>query len=168
MNMLEELPYWKSLEQLDAIARRAETTWGIGGLELRVSDDLREKFKRQYEKLNAAIENGNPSDIMSMAAGAMRGWAAMEAAVKAAGHVPPVPAYWDVTHGGKAYRVVRNTVDTGLDSVTCPDVFVVSVDELIGQYAAVREMVYDGESKSPDIKSLPTSFFRSGGDELGF
>ena len=53
----------KIIKEVDEVKSEMERKWGVGGLEEAVADTLREKFKRQYDKLFNAIDNKNNEDI---------------------------------------------------------------------------------------------------------
>ena len=115
--LFDNSPYWKALQQLDAVARNMEIKWGVGRLELLVASDLREKFTRQEGKLNDALQEGRHADVVALAAGMARGWEALDKAAVSAGHSPPAVGYWEVVRGGKLYRVVKSSVEASLASV---------------------------------------------------
>ena len=53
----------KIIKEVDEVKSEMERKWGVGGLEEAGADTLREKFKRQYDKLFNAIDNKNNEDI---------------------------------------------------------------------------------------------------------
>ena len=132
------------------------------------SNELREKFKRQEEKLNDALQEGRHADVVTLAAGMMRGWDALDKSAASAGHSPPSVDYWEVARGDKLYRVVKSSVEASMASVQGNGVSVVSVDELLGVYEHRHEQVYGKEIGKVNITPLPEGLLEKGGDDLGF
>lgn len=65
-----------------------EAVWGVGRLIPLVDDEMRAKFFKQTAKLNAALENNDPDAIETHATALGRGWRALDAAARRAGHQP--------------------------------------------------------------------------------
>ncbi len=112
MNNSEATRIQAVIDGVDNIAKTMELKWGVGRLRLVVSDDLREKFDRQYEKLNGAIWAGVSREVEIHGPGMIRAWQALDAAATAAGELPLDPVVWEtVTESGTVLAVVRTNAD---------------------------------------------------------
>jgi hypothetical protein len=59
---------------VDAVAITCERKWGIGELDLLVDEELRDRFRRQQDKLNAAIASQDLAAVEKHAVAMRRGW----------------------------------------------------------------------------------------------
>jgi hypothetical protein len=84
------------IDGLDHLAREMEERWGVGRLELLVDDELRLKFRRQLDKLNAAIDANDVERTAKHAAGMRKAWAALDLAAKNAGALALDPEVWEI------------------------------------------------------------------------
>ena len=103
----------KQIEILDAVTIDYEARWGIGTLTTLASPDMQNKWQRQMEKLNDAIQSSNLSDVTGLVQGTIRGYKVLEDHVTALGHKPACPDTWDVQHpeSGRVYRICKNNID---------------------------------------------------------
>lgn len=78
-----------ALERLDEVATQCERRWGVDRLPRLVPIDLAERFYRQLDKLNAAIEEeatgGSMANVEHEAGRMENAWRALDAAAEAAG-----------------------------------------------------------------------------------
>jgi len=103
-----------ALEHLDQVAIGYEARWGIGRLPKIVNEEMRQKWDRQMERLNAAITSGHAEDVKELVKGTVRGWAALEASAIAAGHAPLPVDTWQYHHAaGKSFNICKNGIDAG-------------------------------------------------------
>lgn len=157
--------YLDALARLDETAWRLERKWGVGRLEEAAPPDLRERFARQREKLEAAIAADNAPDIVAQAEALARGWNALDKAAEAAGATPPKPDYTDIQMGDKAYRIVRYTRDTYLDFLQGKNVEVVSLETLLAVYEYQHKKVVNPFEKKPvTTAEYPAGYFKRGDD----
>jgi hypothetical protein len=102
--------------EIDQLMAAVDRDWGFARLPQLVPNDLAQKFARQVQKYQQAVEDDDEAAIELHAGGLRRGVAALEAAARAAGHMPrheqppepERPAHWIVPLSGQAYiRVVK-------------------------------------------------------------
>lgn len=106
-----------ALDRLDHTARTMERKWGVGRLRLLVDDLLRAKFDRQARLLDGVLwtENSRSPEILAQIDAMARGWLALDAAAKAAGHAPKPPAWIEcMAPGGALFVVVPDNADASL------------------------------------------------------
>src|SRR5262249_35449828 len=86
--------------------------WGAGRLELLVSDEQRQRFRRQQRKLDLAIVEGDPVVVEQRAAAMTRGYAALDAEATALGHHPISGDLWETKLGdGTTILLARNDAE---------------------------------------------------------
>ena len=71
---------------VDEVARGIQTAWGYHRLEILTESELLEKFTRQRKSYNEAIYKGTLDQVRKQSAAMIRGWRALDAAAKEAGH----------------------------------------------------------------------------------
>jgi hypothetical protein len=79
-----------------ATQQRYEDKWGVGRLELLVGDELRLKFRDQYNRFNEAVMEHNVVLVRTRGAAMNRAWAALDAAATAAGAPTLHPEVWEI------------------------------------------------------------------------
>ncbi|MDQ6434566.1 hypothetical protein RB623_10960 [Mesorhizobium sp. LHD-90] len=67
------------LDRLDALARAMERKWGIGRLPLLVSEQLAEKFFRQFRKTNEALKSPDPRPAIEQIGRMITAWSVLDA-----------------------------------------------------------------------------------------
>jgi hypothetical protein len=65
---------------VDEVAIACERKWGIGQLELLVDAELRDRFRRQQDKFNAAITSQDLAAVEKHAVAMRRGWEMLDRA----------------------------------------------------------------------------------------
>jgi len=124
---------------LDRVAADHERRWGVGRLETLVAPDLAAKFARAREQCDAAIAAGDIDGAIQKAAALARGWAALDAAARAAGHTEAVEGVWCAEVGeGRPYAVCLHTADVGAVAAQFPGHTAVSLQELLRLLAATE------------------------------
>lgn len=83
------------VQSVDAVTDAMERKWGVGRLRLLVTDELRERFTRQWQKWQDAYSRQNLDDVKKHTEAMRRAWAALDAAATAAGHQPIKPDVWE-------------------------------------------------------------------------
>lgn len=130
-NAINELIY-----QLDEVAIRYETVWGVYKLESIAAGTLAEKVQSQVDKLNDAIEQEDLSLVRDLVAGTIRMYDVLEKNAISLGHKPCHPDYWEIKVGAKIYRVAKSVSDAR--SLHRPDgdkgVCIVTLEELVRMY----------------------------------
>jgi hypothetical protein len=75
-----------AITELDVCVSGFEKRWGIDRLPELVSAETQEKYWRQVDKLNAAIESSDVDLVLKYAAGMMRAYTAMQNEARERGH----------------------------------------------------------------------------------
>ncbi len=99
------------IDGVDVVAVEMERKWGVGRLRLLVSDDLRERFDRQREKLNAAVWSYDVGDVRKHGEGMRRAWCALDEAATEAGAKPLDPVVWETRIGDRVLAIVQTTAE---------------------------------------------------------
>lgn len=100
------------VDGVDEAARRGEDKWGVGRLELLVSDELREKFCRQQRRFNEAIQSQDVEQVRSAGGAMRRGWEALDQAATESGAQPLSPEVWEIAMtDGRVIAFCRNRAD---------------------------------------------------------
>lgn len=163
----ESLHSRAALVRLDSVAADMETRWGIGRLEALAPADLQTKWQRQREKLDDAIFQNNTAAIPALVDGTVRGWHALEAAAKAAGHVPYWPDVWEYQIAGRLYRVVKCHADAQAAHRPDKKAYVVTIEEILRVFDARHAKTYNLEVlNTQQHPKLPKEFWENGGDNL--
>ena len=156
------------LDKLDIKACEVESRWGVGRLERLVSYDMAQKWKRQMEKLNAAISTGDVFTLPEIVSGTIRGYDAMEADAIAQGNQPMHEAIGMSVRlpGGKELLIVRSRADA--EKAHRKDCVVWTLDEVANiienKYTLVnqiKEILPQAELKAFDFSKgddLPDEF----------
>lgn len=84
------------IEGVDEVTRQHEAVWGVGRLDLLVSDELRVKFRKQIDRFNAAIYDHNLDAVRKSGEAMKRAWITLAEAAIAAGHKPLEPEVWEI------------------------------------------------------------------------
>lgn len=79
-----------------ATQRQYEDKWGVGRLELLVDDELRLKFRDQYNRFNEAVMEHNVVLVRTRGAAMNRAWVALDQAATAAGAPTLHPEVWEI------------------------------------------------------------------------
>lgn len=117
---------------LDRVASEMERKWGVGRLQTLVAPDLAARFARAEEQCDEAISSGDVALATSKAAAVARGWYALDAAARDAGHKPnDVGKVWCVSMPERAYVVCLTNSDVGAAGAQYPGHTAVSVQELL-------------------------------------
>ncbi len=99
----------KIIKEVDEVKSEMERKWGVGGLEEAVADTLREKFKRQYDKLFNAIDNKNNEDIQKHGQATIKGWQFLDKeASKLVWAFKLPPNVWQIQHSSGVVMTVYN------------------------------------------------------------
>lgn len=159
---------------LDRDARALETQWGVGRLLVLADDLLREKFTRQARRLNELVASAaSAQDVLPHVEAMRRGWRALEAAARAAGHQPSAPEVWEVgLADGSVAAIVRTAADAGLVVASGRAVSVYTLDEigvLLSRWPALAatKTTFPGATVTAIRPRLPAVDWERG-DELPF
>ena len=113
IGMLNEKKYeierW--LYKLDQVAVGYEAVWGIGALQEHAPPDIKLKWDKQQEKLNAAIEKEDVNLLAHLVEGTIRAWRVLESEALKKGLKPNDESFLEVvSDGGQVYRIYKTTI----------------------------------------------------------
>lgn len=122
----------KWIDKLDRCLVEAESRWGADRLPKLVTQPMADKWARQMDKINTAIQSSDIAIFPELVDGAIRGCGAMEAEAKSLGHAPhDAPLCWTViTPKGNTLAIVRHAKDAMLMQGFGDDVLIWTIDEL--------------------------------------
>jgi hypothetical protein len=101
-----------AVDGVDEVARQMEERWGVGRLELLVSDELREKFRKQFRRFNEAIQEHDVEKVRQSGGGMRRAWEALDKAATAAGAQQLDPDIWEIQlSDGRVVALCRTRPD---------------------------------------------------------
>ena len=156
---------------LDRDARALEVEWGVGRLVVLVDDLLRERFLRQARRLDELIaSDASARDVLPHVEAMRRGWRALEAAARAAGHRPQGPDVWEVKLAdGSVAALVRTAADAGQVAAAGRAVSVYTLDEigvLLSRWPALAtaKQAFPGAAVTAIRPRLPPIDWESGDD----
>ena len=162
---------------LDRVAVDLERTWGVNRLPELVAPDLAAKFATAKEQCDEAIRSGDTAAAAGKATALARGWKALDAAARAAGHTPnDVGTVWTASVEGQAFAVCLHTADVGATADRYPGHTAVALHELLrvlmareaATYRKAKEIWPDATITAARPASPPPPANWKAGDKLPF
>jgi hypothetical protein len=150
----------KMICELDEVAIRYETVWGVYRLESLATGTLAEKMQSQVDKLNDAIEACDVDGVRQLVAGTIRMYDALEKNALALGHTPLPPDHWEIKIGSKIYRIVKCVADArALHKPDGSGVPVLTLEELVRAYEGKQSAFMDTivNSARQELAGLPVA-----------
>ena len=161
---------------LNRVAVDLERTWGVNRLPELVAPDLAAKFATAQEQCDEAIRSGDTAAAAGKATALVRGWKALDAAARAAGHTPgDLGAVWFASVQGRSFAVCLHTADVGALAALHRDHEAVSLEELLrlldanelGRFVSKANRAFPGIELSAIKSSKPAANWARG-DDLPF
>ena len=161
---------------LDRVAVDLERIWGVNRLPELVAPDLAAKFAIARQQCDQAISSGDTEAAAGKAAALARGWKALDAAARAAGHTPgDLGAVWFASVQGRSFAVCLHTADVGALAALHRDHEAVSLEELLrlldanelGRFVSKANRAFPGIELSAIKSSKPAANWARG-DDLPF
>lgn len=150
MNLLEKHKSERILIHLDNVAEGYNIRWGRGRLIELANKDLKDKFTRQLDKVQAAADTGHVADLEALSDGLERGWKALEDAAIASGHKPLTPACMEVAHeSGEIYKIVCNNEQQ--EATPKNGVTVLTLRQLVNVYHSTLSGVFKDMPTKKDM-----------------
>lgn len=155
------------LFQLDDVASGMEAKWGVGRLEQCVDVAMGEKWARQCERLNEAIEKQDLRVLEELCLGTLRGYGALEKNAMERGYKPNEPMFWETSVDGVVYRFVKTYGDAkSLHRPGAHDVVVITIEEAARCLRVLHAKTFN---KRENVGEKPLDAFDfSKGDAIGF
>lgn len=143
MSEAESRAWAASTAVLDRVASDLERTWGVNRLEQLVPADLAARFAVAQEQCDMEIAAGDVEAAAQKAAALARGWKALDAAARAAGHTPnDLGVVWTASVEGQAFAVCLHTADVGATADRYPGHTAVALQELLRVLMAREAAIY--------------------------
>lgn len=164
----EQLLVNQHLQRLDEVSRKMEAKWGVDRLPRCVPAELREKWERQWAKLNTAIETLRHADTVDLAQGCVRAWEALEKTAMAAGYQCDVGLSMEARMpSGAILRVCASAIDA---RKPVPEGYVVYSMEQVARILDSQQLVNVIKNTPPAVEDTykPKPFPKDGGDKLPF
>lgn len=163
----EETEINRLIEKLDQVAVGYEAKWGVYRLESLAEPPLSEKWDKQIEKINLAIQSRDVNSLRGLIEGAEKGYKLLEDNALAKGEKPSEGQFWEVRHGSKIYRIVKTMNDAR--SQQKPEnqgVTILTIEEVVRIYETRHEAAF-GERAKVSLND-DKGFNWSKGDEIPF
>jgi len=176
MSEAESRAWAAATAALDRVAVDLERIWGINRLPELVAPDLAAKFAVAQEQCDEAIRSGDTAAAAGKATALARGWKALDAAARAAGHTPgDLGAVWFASVQGRSFAVCLHTADVGALAALHRDHEAVSLEELLrlldanelGRFVSKANRAFPGIELSAIKSSKPAANWARG-DDLPF
>ena len=143
MSEAESRAWAAATAALDRVAVDLERTWGVNRLPELVAPDLAAKFATAQEQCDEAIRSGDTAAAAGKATALARGWKALDAAARAAGHQPnDLGVVWTASVEGQAFAVCLHTADVGATADRYPGHTAVALQELLRVLIAREAAIY--------------------------
>lgn len=159
----------RHVQRLDGVSISYEARWGVNRLQGLASDGLKEKWDRQWQKLDQAIADQDIRLVEDLCAGCIRAWGALEAEAIANGHKTIESGAWEVKHpeSGQVYRIARNNFEAGIPAAKGTITY--SLEEVArilesNQLINVVKETFEGAV----VKSISDTFDWKKGDSVEF
>lgn len=158
-----EINRW--LEHLDMASQNFDAVWGIGRLPMLVSAATRDKWSRQWQKLNAAIAALDIDQVADLVNGTIRAYAVLDAEAAAAGHPRLDPDAWEYRHveSGRVYRICRALSHARIPAAK--DTITITLEEAVNLWES-RHAIYGKKINGPGLVQKPEPFDFKKGDDL--
>ena len=176
MSEAESRAWAAATAALDRVAVDLERTWGVNRLPELVPADLAARFATAQEQCDMEIAAGDIEAAAQKAAALARGWKALDAAARAAGHTPgDLGAVWFSSVQGRSFAVCLHTADVGALAALHRDHEAVSLEELLrlldanelGRFVSKANRAFPGIELSAIKSSKPAANWARG-DDLPF
>ncbi len=166
-----EMQRW--IEKLDSLAVQFDARWGVSALEKLAPFDMAQKWERQKEKINMAIESGNVEIMQQLFDGTKRGYEAMEDAAVALGHKPHgAPVAWTVAMpDGKELAICCTAHDAALVQANCrkdSTLVIWTLQEIANLIAARGDLITAVKNQPQPVLRTREKFDFKKGDEIEF
>lgn len=163
------------IDGLDQVAREHEAKWGVGRLELLVSDELRERFRKQQFRLNAAIGEHDLDAVRKSGEAMRRAWGVLEVSAIEAGQKPLEAEVWEIVMpDGRVAAFVKTNAEAAVATRSGRYLDVWTMEEIarvIYKFPeiALAKQTFPGASViSARHKNLPDPIDWNTGDEIPF
>jgi hypothetical protein len=131
MNEIQYRRIQDALIKHDFVVTEYENKWGIDRLQELVSEELRERYYQQRERLNTAIENNDGKQTQAEVEVMCRAYVALEKEAVAMGHKPLSGDYWEtIMPDGRVLAITKNHAEAGKVKRDNRELVVFSIQEI--------------------------------------
>lgn len=125
----------------DRVAREMDRTWGQDRLPDLVRPETAARWGTAMANLNAALDATDPQLVVARVNACLRGFTAMDAEARAAGHRPIKAEAWEIEVDGVTCAILRDDAAWPAFAAERPGVRVYSLREVSNALAAYGGMV---------------------------
>ena len=127
-----------AVAEYEARVNEVEARWGVNRLPHIVDEELRERFFKQIDRLEAAAEGDSALDVEHQVEVTLRGFEALEKAARASGANELTGVAWSSrsSDGSKTVAIVNDVAEISGVRRTMPGAEVYSVNEVANILAA--------------------------------
>jgi len=144
MNEIQYRRIQDALIEHDFVVNEYESKWGIDRLQELVSSEMRDRFYKQREKLNAAIDNNDGKQTQHEVEVMCRAYVALEREAVAAGHKPLTGERWETPlPDGRVLAITKSFAEAGKVAKDNRDLVVYSIEEIANILAAREKEAFD-------------------------
>lgn len=144
MNEIQYRRIQDALVKHDFVVNEYEAKWGIDRLPELVSTEMRDRFFKQREKLNAAIDNNDGKLVQHEVEVMCRAYVALEREAVAAGHKQLTGEYWETPlPDGRVLAITRSFDEAGKVAKDNRDLVVYSLEEIANILASKQRETFD-------------------------
>jgi len=130
-NSLNSRKVQSAIIELDKIVSDMEARWGIDRLPELIDEQLRERFERQLDRLNKAIDMDVGSEVKTEAEAMARAYRHIEKVAIANGHKELTGEFWQAPMpDGRVVAITQSFEEQYKVSKQYPDMLVYSVQEV--------------------------------------
>ena len=130
-----------ALAPFDAAAIASARVWGDDRLVTLVPTAMAEKYGMALALMNAALEAGDADAVAATAQNCIKGMTVMDAAARAAGHVPPKAQVWWAEVDGRRVGFLRDANDWPLADIEYPGMTIYTIHEAAIAVAALKMQI---------------------------
>lgn len=156
----------------DRVAREMDRTWGVDRLPDLVSPETAARWGTAMANLNAALDAADPQLVVARVNACLRGFSAMDAEARAAGHQPIKAEAWEIDVDGVTCAILKDDAAWPRYAEMRPGVRVYSLREVANALAAYGQTVAAVKDAFPGARVTAvrerTQLEKELGDELPF
>lgn len=152
MNEIQYRRIQDALIKHDFVVAEYENKWGIDRLQELVSEELRERFYKQRDLLNAAIDANDGNQTKEEVETMCRAYVALEKEAIAMGHKPLSGEYWETPlPDGRVLAITKNFAEAGKVAKDNRQLVVYSIEEIANIIGSREKEMTDKINKIKDV-----------------
>jgi len=160
----------------DREVRAMDLKWGVDRLVDLMTPEVAKIWGTTMANLNAALDGGDPVQVVECIHSALRGLAYMDAEATKAGHQPASPEVWEAEVDGFKFAILRDSATWPALKQQRPDLRYFTVREIgvalramNAGHPMIEEAKKLGGAEITGFKpKLTAAYFDAGGDDIPF